>query len=102
MALAVPALSGRQPVDQRPPAIGGDRQLRQRSRSVRLGRHSLALVQIWIEPHQSCAVPVLIGTVSVVPDLGYAGPPGQWRLAIELQTDSGSMLSAPLEITTTP
>jgi hypothetical protein len=37
----------------------------------------------------------------VVPDLGYAVPPGQWGLVIALQTDNGSMLSAPLEITIT-
>ncbi|WP_460666141.1 hypothetical protein [Kribbella swartbergensis] len=47
-------------------------------------------------------MPVLIGTASVVPDLGYAVPPEQWRLVIELQTDSGSMLSAPLELTISP
>jgi hypothetical protein len=55
-----------------------------------------------IEPHQSRPVPVLIGTASLVPDLGYAVPPGQWWLVIALQTDSGNMLSAPLEITITP
>lgn len=67
-----------------------------------VGPHSLALVQFWIEPHQSHALPVLIGTASVVPDLGYAVPPGQWGLVIELGTDSGSLLSAPIEITITP
>jgi hypothetical protein len=44
----------------------------------------------------------LIGTASVVPDLGYAVPPGQWRLVIALQTDNGNMVAAPLEITITP
>jgi hypothetical protein len=55
-----------------------------------------------IEPHQSRPVPVLIGTASMVPDLGYAVPPGQWRLVIVLRTDSGNMMSAPLDITITP
>jgi hypothetical protein len=55
-----------------------------------------------VESHQSRPVPVLIGTASMVPDLGYAVPPGHWRLVIALQTDSGHMLSTPLDITITP
>ncbi|MFI5712675.1 hypothetical protein [Kribbella sp. NPDC051620] len=55
-----------------------------------------------IEPHQSRPVPVLIGTASMVPDLGYAVPPGQWRLVIAMRTDSGTMLSPLLDITVTP
>lgn len=47
-------------------------------------------------------MPVLIGTASVAPDLGYAVPPGQWRLVIALQTDNSNTLSAPLQITITP
>jgi hypothetical protein len=38
----------------------------------------------------------------MVPDLGYAVPPGQWRLVIALQTDNGNTLTEPLEITSTP
>lgn len=55
-----------------------------------------------IESHQSRPVPVLIGTASMVPDLGYAVPPGQWGLVIALQTESGNMVSTPLDITITP
>ena len=55
-----------------------------------------------IESHQSRPVPVSIGTASMVPDLGYAVPPGQRRLVIALHTDSGHMLSTPLDITITP
>jgi hypothetical protein len=40
-----------------------------------VGPHTLARVGFAIEPHQSRPVPVLIGTASVVPDLGYAVPP---------------------------
>ncbi|MEV6271587.1 hypothetical protein AB0L64_30780 [Kribbella sp. NPDC051936] len=47
-------------------------------------------------------MPVLIGTASVAPDLGYAVPPGQWWLDIALATDSGVTLTAPLGITVTP
>jgi len=67
-----------------------------------VGPHTAKRVEFWIEPHQSRPVPVLIGTASMVPDLGYAVPPGQWGLVIELQTDSGSMQLAPLELTITP
>jgi hypothetical protein len=67
-----------------------------------VGPQNMPLVPFLIEPHQSRPVPVLIGTASLVPDLGYAVPLGQWGLVIELQTDSGPMLSAPLEITITP
>jgi hypothetical protein len=67
-----------------------------------VGPHTAKRVEFWIEPHQSRPVPVLIGTASMVPDLGYAVPPGQWGLVIELQTDSGSMHLAPLELTITP
>jgi hypothetical protein len=47
-------------------------------------------------------VPVLIGTASVVPDLGYAVPPGEWSLVVSLQTYEGYMVSGPLAITITP
>lgn len=67
-----------------------------------VGPHTAKRVEFWIEPHQSRPVPVLIGTASMVPDLGYAVPPGQWGLVIELQTDSGSLQLAPLELTITP
>ncbi|WP_328998796.1 hypothetical protein OHA18_30645 [Kribbella sp. NBC_00709] len=67
-----------------------------------VGPRALPRVEFPIEPHQSRTVPVLIGTASLVPDLGYAVPPGQWGLVIALQTDVGNMVSAPLEITITP
>ncbi|WP_329482578.1 hypothetical protein OG555_10240 [Kribbella sp. NBC_01484] len=69
---------------------------------LHVGPHTLAGVGFAIEPHQSRPVPVLIGTASVVPDLGYAVPPGQWQLVIAPQTDNGNMLTAPMEITITP
>lgn len=67
-----------------------------------VGPQNAKRVEFWIEPHQSQPVPVLIGTASMVPDLGYAVPPGRWSLVIALQTDSGPMRSAPLEITVKP
>ncbi|WP_433164399.1 hypothetical protein [Kribbella sp. CA-247076] len=67
-----------------------------------VGPRTAARVGFAIEPHQSRPVPVLIGTASVVPDLGYAVPPGQWRLVIALLTYKRKMVSAPLEITVSP
>jgi ApbE superfamily uncharacterized protein (UPF0280 family) len=55
-----------------------------------------------IEPQQSTRVPVLIGTASVVPELGYAVPPGKWGLVVLLQTESGRWLQASLDVTITP
>ena len=66
------------------------------------GPHALPRVGFEIAPHQSRPVPVLIGTASMVPDLGYAVPPGQWVLVVVLATETGSMLLAPLDITIAP
>jgi hypothetical protein len=67
-----------------------------------VGPRNAARIGFAIGPHESRPIPVLIGTASMVPDLGYAVPPGQWRLVIALQTDKGHMVSAPLGITITP
>jgi hypothetical protein len=66
-----------------------------------VGPHSLASLRFQVEPHESRPLPVLIDTAAVVPDLAYAVPPGQWGLVVELQTDSGSLRSAPLDLTVT-
>ncbi|MER7249909.1 hypothetical protein [Kribbella sp. NPDC000426] len=55
-----------------------------------------------LEPQQSHRLTVLIGAASVVPELGYAVPPGEWNLVISLQTDERFLLSEPLKITVTP
>lgn len=67
-----------------------------------VGPQPLPLVEFAIEPHQTRSVPLQIGTASVVPELGYAVPPGQWTLVIALATDSGGLAYAPLELTITP
>jgi hypothetical protein len=54
-----------------------------------------------IEPHQRTRIPVLIGTASVVPELGYAVPPGRWGLVVLLQPESGGWYRVPLQITIT-
>jgi hypothetical protein len=65
------------------------------------GPHTLARVGFEVGPHESRPVPLMVGTASVVPELGYAVPPGEWRLVVVLQTETGSLLLAPLDITIT-
>lgn len=67
-----------------------------------VGAHNAPRIEFPIEPHQSRAVPALIGTASLVPDLGYALPPGQWSLVVSLTIAAGHHLSDPLELTITP
>ena len=50
----------------------------------------------------STEVPVLIGTDSLAPRLGYAVPPGQWRLVVLMDVDRVEAVSAPLPLTVTP
>ncbi|MEU4198283.1 hypothetical protein AB0E69_40750 [Kribbella sp. NPDC026611] len=66
-----------------------------------VGPQPLVRVGHPVEAHGSRPVPVLIGTASLVPELGYAVPPGQWGLLVGLGTENGSRWSAPLEITVT-
>jgi hypothetical protein len=64
-----------------------------------VGPHSLIRREFPIEPHSSRSVPVLIGTASLKPELGYAVPPGRWWLTVSLTTEArGDLLSAPLEL----
>ena len=67
-----------------------------------VGPHNAGRRGLRIEPQQSQPMTVLIGTASVVPELGYAVPPGEWKLVVLLQTEEGFVLSGPLEITVTP
>ncbi|GAA3139088.1 hypothetical protein JOF29_000281 [Kribbella aluminosa] len=66
-----------------------------------VGPHNAPRIEFPIDPGHSRPVPALIGTASLVPDLGYAVPPGTWALVITLQTVSGFYLSTPLELTIT-
>ncbi|WP_130379953.1 hypothetical protein [Kribbella sp. VKM Ac-2569] len=68
-----------------------------------VGPHCLARKGFEVGPQESRSVPVLIGTASVVPELGYGVPPGEWGLVVELDTEGGRlMLASSLRITITP
>ena len=67
-----------------------------------VGPQSMPRVGFEIGPGQSRTVPVLVGTASLAPELGYAVPLGTWALAVELQLEAGGFLVASLELTITP
>ena len=72
-----------------------------------VGAQHLQFVGFAVEPGRSTEVPVLIGTDSVVPRLGYAVPPGQWHLVVLLDVHRGrtarvNTVSAPIPLTVTP
>ena len=67
-----------------------------------VGPHNLPRIEFPIEAGQSRPVPVLIGTASLVPELGYAVPPGRWALRISLHTAAGFYLSEPVELVVSP
>jgi hypothetical protein len=48
------------------------------------GFHNLPLVVFRVAPAQTGRIPLLIGTASTVPRLGYAIPPGEWGLQVTL------------------
>jgi hypothetical protein len=63
------------------------------------GAQHLPLIRFRILPGESVDIPLLIGTASSVPELGYAIPPGQWSIEVTLQTsDHGAFRSPPLPI----
>jgi len=67
-----------------------------------VGAQNLPFVGFAVEAGRGTEVPVLVGTDSVVPRLGYAVPPGQWHLVVLLDVDRERTVSAPLPLTVTP
>jgi hypothetical protein len=49
------------------------------------GAQTLPLVIFRVAPGGSVRVPLLIGTASYAPQLGYAVPPGEWGIQVTLQ-----------------
>lgn len=49
-----------------------------------VGAQHMPLVRFRLPPAEPVEVPLLIGTASLAPELGYAVPPGEWRLWVEL------------------
>jgi len=54
------------------------------------------LVRIHIAPGTSAGAPLLVGTTSFVPRLGYTIPPGRWGITADLQLEDGRRLLTPI------
>lgn len=64
------------------------------------GVQGIPLIRFRALPGESVATPLLIGTASSMPHLGYATPPGRWVIEVALGLGSrGSFRTPPLPIT---
>ncbi|WP_427894616.1 hypothetical protein ACQHIV_14705 [Kribbella sp. GL6] len=63
------------------------------------GPHPLVRVGFAVGAGESRPVPLLVGTASLVPELGYAVPPGEWRVVVSVQTETGANGLSYLELT---
>jgi hypothetical protein len=66
------------------------------------GAQTLPLVRFAADPGESIRVPLLVGTASFDPDLGYTVPAGTWFVTAEMRLADGShrrLPLLPLEIT---
>jgi len=67
------------------------------------GAQHVPLVLFRVPPHGTVELPMLIGTASSVPQLGYAVPPGRWSIEVTLRfTDRGAFRTPPLPISVSP
>ena len=60
------------------------------------GPLTLARVVHHLEPARTTRVPMLAGTASTVPDLGYAVPPGRWALEAVVALEGRGRFRTPL------
>jgi hypothetical protein len=60
------------------------------------GGQRLALVVFRVAPGKTERIPLLVGTSSYDPALGYAVPPGRWALFAVLRLEDGRRLKTPL------
>jgi len=60
------------------------------------GARRLPLVPFRIPPHDFAEIPMLIGTASTAPRLGYAVPPGRWTIEVILQLEDRGSYRTPL------
>jgi len=49
------------------------------------GAERAVLVRLPLPAGEVTPFPLLVGTASFVPDLGYAVPPGEWAMTVELE-----------------
>ena len=66
------------------------------------GAERQPLVIFTAEPAQTARLPLLVGTASFKPELGYGVPPGTWHLTASMDLSDGRHLTTPpLELTIT-
>jgi hypothetical protein len=66
------------------------------------GAQRLPLVTFTAGPSKTVRIPLLVGTASYRPELGYTVPPGTWHLTARLRlADGRHLVSPPLELTIT-
>lgn len=64
------------------------------------GAQTAPLIIFTAEPGRTVQIPLLVGTDSCSPDLGYAVPAGEWRVVAPLDLADGKRLvSPPLPLT---
>jgi hypothetical protein len=60
------------------------------------GAQAMPLVRFEVLPGGSVAIPLLIGTASPAPNLGYATPPGEWVVEVTLMLEGRGNYRTPL------
>jgi hypothetical protein len=64
-----------------------------------VGSQSMPLVEFPLRYQRSVRIPLLVGTASYEPALGYTVPPGQWALTVEVRlTDRRTLVTPPLPL----
>jgi hypothetical protein len=59
------------------------------------GAQTLPLIRFSAPPHGSVEIPLLVGTASMLPRLGYAVPPGHWAIEVTLNLGVDGTFQAP-------
>ncbi len=65
------------------------------------GAQALPLVVYTVQPGDQGTVPVLVGTASLVPDVGYAVPAGEWQIEAVLDLGGEKWRTPRLPLTVT-
>ncbi len=65
------------------------------------GAQHMPLVWFRVEPGDTTPIPLLVGTASFLPRLGYAIPPGSWAIRVPLNLGGRLVRTPPLPITVT-
>ena len=59
------------------------------------GAQRIPLITFAVFPGDHTTIPLLVGTVSFVPELGYTVPAGLWAMATDLHLGDGRVVRSP-------